>query len=415
TREVSRSRSEASAVFWPSVLAQAVGGVFVTTVSYLIVLVGARLSAQASPDLSTAALIAGCTSAARLLTDVPVAISRGLDRMHWEAAITAIERTLFLFLFVCVVLRFRPEITAVFEAGLASQLFIAAVSLVVATRLLFPHTPSWHTTRKLVFASLPLMVYGVLSGFHWRFDTIMLQHLAGEHEVGIFSAPFKLLEAFRALPWLLLMAAFPTLARQAKTDRLALRRSYTTAFRLVLLASIPIAILLYALAEPVVFVVFSRGFAESILPLRLLAVAIVPLCLNWLFNYMCLCVDRQNLIPWMYVAASIPHLAAAVLLVPRFGADGAAVSFLTAEIGLCIVGIALMTRCVAPVGADDLVRPIVSAAVASCVLFMLRGHDAIRTGIASVGAYCGALLILPIFARSRFVLSLFFLITGRHP
>ena len=416
TREVSRNRGEASAIFWPSVLAQTAGGLFVTALSYLIVAVGAKLSAQqSSAALSTAALVAGCTAAARLLTDVPVAVSRGMDRMYWEAAITAIERTLFLFLFVAVVLRFRADIVAVFEAGLTSQLFIAAVSLAVAIRLLKPPAPDWHTARKLVFASLPLMAYGVLSGFHWRFDTIVLQHFAGEHQVGVFGAPFKLLEAFRALPWLLLMAAFPTLARQAKTDRSALRRSYTLAFRFVLLASIPIAILLFVFAEPIVLLVFSSRFTESVLPLRLLAVAIVPLCLNWLFNYMSLCVDRQDLIPWMYVAASVPHLAAAVLLVPRLGAAGAALSFLTAEAVLCIVGFVFMSRCISPVRAGDVLKPIASAVVASGVLVVMRGHDPLRVGLASVGAYCGALLAVPFFARHRFVSGLLSLITGRQP
>lgn len=416
TREVSRNRAEASAIFWPSVLAQAAGGIFVTALGYLIVIVGAKLSGQqAATALCTAALIAGCTAAARLLTDVPVAVSRGLDRMHWEAAITAIERTLFLSLFVAVVLRFHPDIVAVFGAGLASQLFIAVVSVAVAVRLLSPRMPDWHPVRKLILASLPLMVYGVLSGFHWRFDTILLQHFAGEHQVGVFGAPFKLLEAFRALPWLLLMAAFPTLARQAKADRSALKRSYTTAFRFVLLASIPIAILLFAFAEPIVLLVFSNGFVESVLPLRLLAVAIVPLCLNWLFNYMSLCIDRQELIPWMYAGASVPHLVAGVLLVPRMGAAGAAVSFLTAEVVLCGVGLACMSRYISPIRAGDLLRPIASAAVASCVLALLRGHDPLPAGLASLGAYCGTLLAVPVFARHRLVSGLLSLFTGRQP
>jgi O-antigen/teichoic acid export membrane protein len=389
TREVSRSREEARHIFWASILLQIAGGMVVVAVSAAVFCVTDILRQESLGGVvRTAGLVAACTSCARLIADIPVAICRGLDRMHWETAVTAFERTLFLALFV-LVLKFDLGFLAIFTAALGSQSLISLLSMLVALKALRPlPTIDRKRLKELFVHTVPLLAFGALWGFHWRFDTVLLQHFHGEHQVGVFSAPFKLLETFRMVPWLLLMAAFPSLARQGQSDREVLKRSYSITFTALVTAGLAATLIVYSTARPVVLSIFSNRFAESEPVLRILSFAIVPLCLNWLFNYMCLCINIQRLVPWMYLAASAVHVPLAFALIPSFKAVGGALSFLASESVLCAVGLWVMGKHLAPAPWRSVAKPAVSAFAAAAVLLLFHQKNIPFGGVVSFAVYC---------------------------
>gem|GEM_PF-4889225 len=385
TRDVARSRQECAALFWPGALLQVAGGLAVIGMSVLAL----RLYTH-DPLLRLAGLVGAGAASARLAGDLPVALWRGMDAMHWETVVTVCERGLFMCLFLAV-LRYNLGFVAVFAAGLVSQWIVAVASLAVTWWSLRPPTRiDWARAKDVATKALPLVAFGLLVGLHWRMDTLMLGRFGTRAEVGVFGAAFKLIETFRMLPWLLLMAAFPALSRLAQENRQALARSYTMTLRVVVLAGLPATLLLAGMAGTVAKVMFPAEFGGSATVLRILSLTIVPLSLNWVVNYMCLCLNQQGLIPRMYLVASVIHLVAGLVLVPTIGVTGAAISFLAGEGALCAVGLTAMAKHLCPASAGALGRPAVAALAGYAMLVAMKGHGPlVATGLA-VATYAAA-------------------------
>jgi len=155
--------------------------------------------------------------------------------------------------------------------------------------------------------------------------------------------------------------AMPALTREALNGGEAVRRR--TAATLALFAA-PAAVGLVLVAPAVVGRVFGADYldASAALWLRILAVALVPLFMNGLLTWSLIAAGRAALPPRLLSARIVAAFALAVLLVPRFGATGAAVGFVTAEVLLLLLGI----RVSAAVGfAVPVLQPVAAALVAT--------------------------------------------------
>ena len=72
---------------------------------------------------------------------------------------------------------------------------------------------------------LPFALAAAVGLIYFRLAIIMMSYLATDHETGIYSAAQRIVETVGVIPWLVVSAGFPILARAARddADRLKLR------------------------------------------------------------------------------------------------------------------------------------------------------------------------------------------------
>jgi O-antigen/teichoic acid export membrane protein len=167
--------------------------------------------------------------------------------------------------------------------------------------------------------------------------------LAGQTEAGLYGASFRILELANGVPWLLVTAAFPVVARAAATDagrlRHALQRLFDVAllagglFTVVIVVGAPVAMAFLGgdKLDPAIGVLQVLGLA---LPFRFLVA-------TWTYALLSVHADRGLL------AANGLALAVSVvlslLLIPSFGAEGAAYVTTALEAVLtCALAVALV-------------------------------------------------------------------------
>jgi O-antigen/teichoic acid export membrane protein len=224
--------------------------------------------------------------------------------------------------------------------GLAwSQAASPAPALVAGALLLARRPATTAAAEPTVVAVLrtaaPMALNGGLQMLSPRVEFLVLSAIAGDRETGVFLAALRVLELLSVVPAAVAQGAMPALTREALHGGDGVRRR--TAGTMALVAA-PAACGLGLVAGGVVEALYGGAYADAGTPLRLLALALVPLFVNALLSWALLASGRASWLPRLTAARVLVALALALVLVPRLGASGAAVGLAGAEWALLGLG-----------------------------------------------------------------------------
>jgi O-antigen/teichoic acid export membrane protein len=171
----------------------------------------------------------------------------------------------------------------------------------------------------------------VANALYARADVFLLSSLGTWREVGLYSAALRLVDLARTIVPAYARAVYPLLARL----RAAGDEQYATAARRAtrdgLVLATPIALGLYACAGPLIRLLFGEALAPAADILRILAWTVIPFALAIVLAQVLFAADRQVIDLGVNVVSMGVSVAAAVVLVPRLGAVGAALAALAAS------------------------------------------------------------------------------------
>ena len=167
--------------------------------------------------------------------------------------------------------------------------------------------------------------------------TVIVTSLVGTaQETGYYGASYRIFTVVGNIPLLLVGAAFPVLARAARDDRERLQYALGRVWEMALILGVWIGLILGAGAPFAIDVVAGSGFDPAVPVLRIQAAAIVGGFLAVTLGYLLLSIRRHTA---LLVANSIAlggSLLLTLVLVPSYGAKGAAIATVAGEFGLAI-------------------------------------------------------------------------------
>ena len=170
---------------------------------------------------------------------------------------------------------------------------------------------------------------------------VIVRGLAGDAELGAYSAAYKVFEAVMVLPSVVMAAAFSPLARSHGDPRRRRRWESVLGAALFGLGAL-VGGLLYLGGDRIVGALFGVGFERARASLRILAATVPVMFLNaGLIQFL---IARG--LEWRNLALSVLLLAinvgANVAIVPRLGGPGAAWATLVTEAALAIGCLAVL-------------------------------------------------------------------------
>lgn len=304
----------------PGVLIQIGVGFTAVAVGWLVVW---RLTHD--PRLLAPTILYGVASTAVLMLSVPVSIHRGLNRMQW-AWVPSVAQILTLALFPLVIWS-RGGLAASIACNTVACAAVCLFILPLSSRFL-PNAPAERRTslpRALIGSSLALWVVAALQWIHWKIGLLVVQSLAGSHDVGIYSAGLRITESMRVFPWFILMTVFPSIARYAHDDPQRAMLMVQKGLRLLMLAAFPIASVVVLLSGRLVGGIYTHEFDSAAGVLRLAALGFIPGCAHWVFLNTLIAFRAHLALIKAYTASIIVQAIVSALLVRQWGAQGAAV------------------------------------------------------------------------------------------
>lgn len=185
---------------------------------------------------------------------------------------------------------------------------------------------------RLLRMSWALILSGLVIAIYLRIDQIMLAAMAGDVAVGVYSVAARLAEVWYFIPMALATSTLPALIESRERSSVEFTRRTERLFSFMVHLSVGVAIPMTLLARPVVLLLYGGAFAGSIAPLIVLA---------WTGVFVSLGVARES---WMLSEGLMTHSFATtvwgavinvilnLILIPRYGGLGAAISTLAAQI-----------------------------------------------------------------------------------
>ena len=189
---------------------------------------------------------------------------------------------------------------------------------------------------RLMFARLwPTAIAIICNTMYLQGDRLLLPLYVSQTEVGLYGASYRVLDIVLQLAALLMGIMMPLIAgawaRRAAEGASNVHRLLQTSFDLVALFLLPAAAAIFVISRPIMQFVAGADFAPAGIILQRLSPAIIGITLGMTFGHVVLALNRQRQALKIYFTVAVCSLAAYVILLPRFGVNGAIIVTLFSE------------------------------------------------------------------------------------
>jgi len=329
---------------------------------------------------------------------------RGLDQMHITAMADVLEKAL---VFCALILLVRGQgndllWVPVFEAGAALLIVLLLRKrlgrLYAGLRISFRYRDWPEVSRE----SLPLGMAALLGSLYLHGAILLLGWMDTSTSAADFLVAQKLMLTMTLLLHVINSSAFPSVSRLLSSDTSQALDLVSSLLRFYLVLIIPVIFVLAIFSDQIIRLLFGSGYPDSG-PVLIILLATLPfLAINQSLLLILRTVPKPKTVLFGQIMSTVVLLIAATVLIPRFGAGGAAAAVVAGEVAGMVLLYWLTTRAVGtlPLNASCF-SPLVAGALASLVYLFTNDWSLLVKLSLTVITYALALWALKAVTRDE--------------
>ncbi|MEW6089014.1 MAG: flippase [bacterium] len=159
-------------------------------------------------------------------------------------------------------------------------LFIVVFLIVIKKFVRFEFKIKYDFVKKVIKGAFPFAMLTILSVIYFKIDTVLLSMFQNARAVGIYSAPYKLVEVLMFIPASLAGVLFPFVSYFSINSSENLLKSYQYSVKILLIIILPVAIITIIFGEQIVLLALGNEFTDSGFPLKILMLALIIIFIN---------------------------------------------------------------------------------------------------------------------------------------
>lgn len=219
---------------------------------------------------------------------------------------------------------------AAFAVILVISVIVSSSGLVIAYRASGHSLRKWRFSmdraRDLLSQSWMLILTGAFSVIYFKIDQVMLGQIAGDREVGIYSAAIRLSEVWYFIPTAIATSVFPALIKSRERGEKVYHSRLQQLYDFLAWLGLAVAVFFTFTANRVVVIIFGENYAAAgpILSVHIWAGVFIFLKVamgRWLLN--------EGKLAFLFVSSGLGALinvSLNIVLIPRYEGMGAAVA-----------------------------------------------------------------------------------------
>jgi O-antigen/teichoic acid export membrane protein len=324
-------------------------------------------------------------------------ILRANERMDLTSLAEVTERAIALGLGVIVLYKTRSVLYLVLVL-LVSRTVREVLCFYFSNRYFTPvFRRDWRIWKQLFIKSLPFSLSIFFLYIYYRIDTVMLSLMVNDQVTGWYNAAYRLVDVVNYIPFLIVTAILPPMARSSKKDKELLKDIFNRSLRYLIILAAPIGLGTYLLAPRIIQFVYGEGFSNATFALKILIWAEVFVFVNYLGGQLLNVIDKQKAYTMIIGITASVNILLNVILIPKYTYIGASVATLLCEVLVFILVYHIIKKVFLKVSIwPMLLRPILAAIIMGIVI--------LKTDLLPLW------YVVPIGAISYF--TLFFLLGG---
>ncbi|MBI2143983.1 oligosaccharide flippase family protein [Candidatus Woesearchaeota archaeon] len=278
-----------------------------------------------------------------------------------------------------------------------SQLVAFLTSTYLVRKRFFRFTPKLDlaVVRHIIGNSMQFWMTSLLRMISQRADIIMLSVMQGFAATGLYGAAYKITEALRLIPLVIVTASFPTMSRLHAQAKESAKLLYEKTFYYLLIAAIPAATGLSLIADRLMPFLYGPGFASSAAALKLLIWAEALIFLHYLMGFMLSAVNKQHLFTIVTATYAGANIALNFLLIPKYSFIGAAAAAVATQAVAVLMLYHFSAKSGYGISLPRLIyKPLIAAAAMAAAILAMNQLHLFLVVPAAAAVYLGALTAL---------------------
>ncbi len=196
------------------------------------------------------------------------------------------------------------------------------------TRLRF----SWKKGRQLLSKSYNFIIAGLMVSIYASTDKFMLKQWLDESSVGYYS-----LASSFSVTWAFVLSAIiesmhPVIVQSYQHNYQLYERKNRQLYAIVFYVSIFMSLVIAITAEPLILFLYGAQYLSAVEPLRIVVWYTAFSYLGVARNIWMVCENKQKYLNYLYFSAAVMNVLMNMLLIPIWGASGAAAASLITQI-----------------------------------------------------------------------------------
>lgn len=372
-------------------------------VAALIVLALAPLAAMLFPYnkiIQTGILIGTFSFLFILLNQVLVGIFQKYLKVVYVAAGEVTGRVVWLIGTIAVIKMEWGILGLIWMAVLANLANFLIVFFSAKKFVAFKLSFDFKYWKYLLKISAPLAISVIFNLIYFKVDIVILSIFKPARDVGIYGAPYKVLESLITFAAIFAGILLPILSRYFKENLIRFKRIYQKSFDVIAIFVVPLIFGTLIFSREIITLFGGNEFEESTSVLRILIFAASAIYFSHLFGNAVIACQEQKKMMWIYFVTAVSSIALNFLLIPAFSYYGAAVSVLVSEVLVVTLLIVVVSRKTHILPSFSvLIKSVLSGIIMLGIIYCLPKWNFLISAAIGASVYFATLFLLKGFSK----------------
>lgn len=197
---------------------------------------------------------------------------------------------------------------------------------------------SWAYGKQLLKRSGHFILPGLMVSIYGYTDKFMLKQMISESEIGYYATAASLCGMWCFVLTAVIDSIYPTIMEAAKMkNENEFKKRNIQLYAIVFYMSVAVSLVLTVLAKPIIYILYGEQFLPTVKSLRIVTWYIAFSYLGVARNAWIVAKNRQKCLLPIYMISAATNIILNYMLIPLFGAPGAAFASLITQVTTILV------------------------------------------------------------------------------
>ncbi len=196
---------------------------------------------------------------------------------------------------------------------------------------------SWEKGKALLKQSCHYILSGMMVAIYGQTDKLMLKQMLDTTAVGYYSTATAICAMWTFVLQAIIDSIYPTILKLKGQDEYLYERKNKQLYAITFYISIFVSVLFLLLGDLAIRILYGEAYAPAGLPLKIVTWYTAFSYLGVARNAWIVCEEKQKYLKYIYIVAAIMNVILNFIMIPYWGATGAAAASLITQIFTSII------------------------------------------------------------------------------